>query len=88
MRISKKSFGVLKRMACQIETSSWRVEYDQNSSVFKADNGTTVVVEGELYYYILDDDGKSVRFAPNDDVCGLLKRVYDSVGEGGFSESV
>ena len=83
MRVSKNSF----RMDCQLETSSWRVEYKQDSFVFKGGDGITVVVEGEVYYYI-DRNDKPIRFTPGNDTCGLLKRVYDSVGQDGFSESV
>lgn len=87
MRISQKSFDALPLMACRRETSSWRVEHEQGSFVFQGGSGTTVIVEGEVYYY-LDKDDSAVRFAPSDDVCARLKRVYDSVGENGFSQSV
>lgn len=87
MRISKKLFGVLPLLDRQMETSNWRVEYNQNMFVFRGDNGKTVVVEGEVHYYI-DRDGNPVRFIPSNDTCGPLKRVYDSVGQEGFSESV
>lgn len=87
MRISRKSFAVSEQKGRQIETPSWKVEYDQSSPVFKSDNGTTVVVEGDLYYHVTGT-GKSVCFGSNDDICGLLKHVYDSVGEKDFPESV
>jgi len=87
MRISRKSFSIRQSIDGQIETSNWRVEYNHGSFVFRGDDGATVVVEGELYYYI-DRSDKPIRFTPDDDTCALLKRIYDSVGQGGFSESV
>ena len=88
MRVFKKSSARLFQTSQpNIETNTWRIEYSQNASTFKAGNGNVVIVEGDLYYY-LDEDGKSVHFQYGNYNHSLLKKIYDSLGSEGFSEKV
>ena len=85
MKISKKSIGESGIKTSEIQTPSWRVEYAPGSHTFRANNGTTVVIEGDLYYYV-DKNDKTVRLSADSDAA--LKRAYDSVGQEGFPERV
>lgn len=87
MRISKRPLNTSKPKAHIVQTPTWQVEYEPNSSVFKADDSTTVIIEGDLYY-LLGGDDKPVCFSAESDAGAALKRVYDSVGVAGFPESV
>ncbi len=86
MRVSQKSLALSEQIGRQIETRSWRIEFNRSSFVFEAGSGETVVLEGELFYYMNAND-EAIRFASDEDVCTRLKRLYDSVGQEGLPES-
>jgi len=82
MRISLKSSDVLKKTEHQIESSHWRVEYDSGAVVFQTDDQISVVLEGEVYYCLADNDKP---ICPNNRV---LKHICQVVGIEGFAEKV
>ncbi len=88
MRVfNKSSVSPVQTSQLHLETASWRVEYDPKSFVFKPDSGATVILEGDLHYY-LDIGGNPIHFSGTNDDCIPLKRIYVSLGDKTFPENV
>lgn len=87
MKISKKTISVPVTKAGHLETATWQVDYDEDSLVVEAYDGKVIVIEGRIFYCV-DNSGKLLRVTPGDDIAGLVKAIYNSVGQDNFSESV